>query len=124
MGSLLGKRVLVLEDEPLVAIMLGEMLADAGCIVVGPAFNAEQALSLVEQNPIDAAILDINLGSGQTSAPVADALAEKAIPFLFATGYGCTAMRGRDQERVRIDKPYDASTIHDALRKCMKAAPG
>lgn len=85
-GALLGgRRVLVVEDEALVSLMLEDLLKDAGAIVVGPAGTTAEALTLLEQ-AIDCAILDIKLIDG-TSRPVAEALAARGIRFVIATGY-------------------------------------
>jgi CheY-like chemotaxis protein len=118
MGSLKGKRVLVVEDEPLIAIVLADILEDAGCVVVGPAYDTDQALARISSDAIDAAVLDVNLGSGLTSAPVADVLAARSIPFIFATGYGDNALRAEDRKRFRVDKPYSADKIRETLKKC------
>ena len=71
---LAGKRVLVLEDEPLIAMVLVDILEEAGCTVVGPAHDADQAAKLIAESEIDVAVLDVNLGSGHTSASIADCL--------------------------------------------------
>ncbi len=73
-NGLTGKRVLVLEDEPLIAMVLVDILEEAGCTVVGPAHDADQAAKLIAESPIDVAVLDVNLGSGHTSAAIADSL--------------------------------------------------
>ena len=88
-GSLAGRRVLLLEDELLVAMVMEETLRDLGCEVVGPVTTVEAAQRLVqaEAGRIDAAVLDINL-SGRPSFPVADILAGQGVPVVFATGYG------------------------------------
>jgi CheY-like chemotaxis protein len=114
-GLLAGRRVLVLEDEPLIAMLLVDMLETAGCEVVGPAHDAEQALKLVAEKSIDLAVLDVNLGSGTTSAPVADFLKKLGIPFIFATGYGEKGLRSTDREQLRIDKPYCARALLETL---------
>lgn len=120
MLALTGKRVLVLEDEPLIGIVLADILENAGCVVLGPAYDVRQALTLLSTDKVDCAVLDVNLGSGQTSAPVADALEERDIPFMFATGYGEGALRSKDRSRWRVDKPYDDFQICDTLRKCIE----
>jgi len=84
--TLRDQRVLVVEDEALVAMELTRVLTEAGAQVVGPAGNIEEALDLVANTPIDRAVLDINLG-GRMVTPVAKALAERAIPFVYLTGY-------------------------------------
>jgi PAS domain S-box-containing protein len=84
--TLRDQRVLVVEDEALVAMELTRVLTEAGAHVVGPAGNIEEALDLVANTLIDRAVLDINLG-GRMVTPVAKALAERAIPFVYLTGY-------------------------------------
>jgi CheY-like chemotaxis protein len=108
---LTGKRVLVLEDEPLIAMVLVDILEEAGCTVVGPAHDAEQAAKLIAESKIDVAVLDVNLGSGRTSAGIADFLKSAGTPFIFATGYGEMGLRSADREHLRVDKPYCAPTI-------------
>ena len=86
--DLRGLNVLVLEDEAVIAMLLEDMLVDLGCKVVGPAAKVAEALQLVRSEQIGAALLDLNLGRGETGYPVADALAARAVPFAFVTGYG------------------------------------
>lgn len=84
--SISGKRTLIVEDEALIALSLEEMAQDAGCAVVGPVGNVDEALSIIQSQPIDMALLDFNLG-GETSLPVAHALRSRGVPFTFLTGY-------------------------------------
>jgi PAS domain S-box-containing protein len=84
--ALRDQRVLIVEDEALVAMELARVVTEAGALVVGPAGNIEEALELVATTPIDRAILDVNLG-GRRITPVAKALSERAIPFVYLTGY-------------------------------------
>ncbi len=119
MQSLEGKRILVVEDEPLIGIMLTDILESVGCVVLGPAYDVRQAMNYLDVDRIDCAVLDVNLGAGQTSAPIADALEERKIPFMFATGYGEDALRLKDRERYRVDKPYDDDQVYLALKKCI-----
>ena len=92
-----GQRVLVVEDETLVAMLVANGLSDAGAEVVGPAFSVNKALGLIERAASDgglsAAVLDINLG-GAAVSPVADCLAALGVPFVYATGYGEDCDRG------------------------------
>src|ERR1700692_3817867 len=85
-SSFAGRRILVVEDEMIVAWLLEDMLADLGCAVVGPAVSINQALAMIDAEAIDAAVLDVNL-NGQVSYPIADALAARGVPFVFSTGY-------------------------------------
>ncbi|MCU0790703.1 MAG: response regulator, partial [Nitratireductor sp.] len=82
-----GKRILVLEDDFLIALEASEALEHFGATVIGPAHDIDTALELVRSNAIDAALLDINI-RGSLSLPVAAALEEKGVPVVFATGYG------------------------------------
>jgi CheY-like chemotaxis protein len=99
-NSLAGRRILLVEDEILVSMMLEDMLVDLGCEVVGPAASYNRALALAESAPCDAAILDLNL-EGRESYPVADVLRRRGIPVIFSTGYdavrpeygGCPCLR-------------------------------
>src|SRR4029078_2691283 len=91
-----GLRVLVVEDEMIVAWVLEDMLADLGCAVIGPAARVKQALAMIDAEAVDAALLDVNL-NGQKSYPVADALAARGVPFIFATGY----------EKDRLNNGYE-----------------
>jgi CheY-like chemotaxis protein len=84
-GVLKGRRVLVVEDEAMISLMLEDLLIDAGCVVIGPAGSTVEALALIEQEVIHCAVLDIKLMDGM-SVPVAEALAARGIPFVIATG--------------------------------------
>src|SRR5690554_4544974 len=88
MGDLDGFRVMVVEDEALIAMHLEDILEDMGLKVVGRFRAAEPALVFIDGAALDVAVLDVNLGGGTTSFPIAEKLAERQIPFLFLTGYG------------------------------------
>lgn len=119
---LTGKKILVVEDEPLVALLVADFLEEAGCIVVGPAYDVSSALRLFETDGPDAAVLDINLGKEQTSAPVADVLEQAGVPFIYATGYGEAALRRQDRHKPRIDKPFDKLSLLQTLSACLAPA--
>jgi CheY-like chemotaxis protein len=108
-ASLEGKRILVVEDEVLVSMLLEDELRDAGATVLGPAPSVGDALRLAEAAAADgglsAAVLDINL-EGQRVWPVADRLAALGVPFLFATGYGEGCDTGGHAAPV-LHKPFD-----------------
>ncbi len=90
----------------MVAMFIGDVLADLGCVVVGMASRAEEAIALVEAREIDAAVLDINLGHGHTSYPVAEVLARRGVPFAFVTGYGVQGLREDYRDRPILAKPF------------------
>lgn len=105
-----GRRILVVEDEMLVAMLLEDMLAEAGHAVVGPFSHINGALEAIDRETVDLAILDVNVG-GHEIYPVAERLAERHIPFAFATGYGAHGLREPWQERPTLQKPFHRSDL-------------
>ena len=93
-AELRGLRVLVVEDEFLVALELETMLHGLGAEVIGPLGGLDQAVACARQEALDLALLDVNVG-GRLVTPVAEALAARAIPFVFCTGYGAASLPGR-----------------------------
>ena len=100
-----GLKVLVVEDEMMVSMLIEDMLGDLGCTVVGPASRLEEALKLAREADLDCAVLDVNLG-GQPIFPLADLLREKGAPFAFATGYGDAGLRDVDRGSPVLQKPF------------------
>jgi CheY-like chemotaxis protein len=113
-SRLAGLHVLAVEDESLVAMWLEDLLTDLGCLVVGPANTIAAALMLLEQQSVDAAILDINI-AGEKVFPVADRLTALNVPFVFATGYGVSGVQEPHAHRPVIQKPYTMGTLQRAL---------
>ena len=112
-----GQRVLVVEDDLLVAQSIASHLAALGCEIVGPASTSEAACALVKSKRVDAAILDINLSAG-TSAPVARALAGRRTPFVFVTGYSSLKTLPDDLRGQRVlCKPVDRETLRRAMKE-------
>src|ERR1700681_578570 len=109
-----GRRVLLVEDEMIVAWLLEDMLADLGCAVVGPAASIDQALAMIDAEAIDVAVLDVNL-NGQMSYPVADALAARGVPFAFSTGYDKDRLLERYRAFPALQKPFHLSELTDML---------
>lgn len=108
-------KVLVVEDEALVAINLEAILEDLGCQVVGPAMRFERAEALIEADQsAQAAILDVNLG-GQPVYPLAERLAARGIPIVFATGYGKAGIPVEWHDRPIIQKPYTMADVRSGL---------
>jgi CheY-like chemotaxis protein len=118
-NSLKGVRVLVVEDEYFVAIMLEEMLESAGCIVAGPIPRLQEALDAVDHQDYDVALLDVNL-AGERIDPVADALSERDVPFMFVTGYGASALPREYAERPHIGKPFRIAELLRMLSSILK----
>ena len=113
-----GQRVLVVEDEALIAMLVAEGLSDAGAEVVGPAFSVNKALGLIEcaasDGGLSAAVLDINLG-GAAVSPVADRLAALGVPFVYATGYGEDCDRGEHAAAPVLTKPFAPDVLVAAV---------
>lgn len=117
--NLNGKRVLIVEDEFLVALSLQDTLTSLGCIVVGPASNLAAAVQAAESDGIDIAILDVNL-RGEQVFPAADILMERGVPVIFCSGHLANAhFPARHTDHVRVPKPYTAAMIVTALREIL-----
>lgn len=121
-SDLAGRRVLVVEDEMMIAMLLEDMLAELGCSVVGPAHALEAALALARTEvELDAALLDVNL-AGQPVFAVADALREKGVPAIFSTGYGDAGLRDVDRGAPVLLKPFRAGDLARALAEALNTA--
>jgi CheY-like chemotaxis protein len=117
-------QVLVVEDELLLALMLEDMLADFGCVVAGPAETVAKALSLIAATAdIDAAILDVHIG-GEMIFPVADALRDRHVPFVFSTGFGPSDLATRYPDTPLLAKPYPPEALAATLARLRGAEPG
>jgi CheY-like chemotaxis protein len=110
------RRVLIVEDEMLVAMMIEDALLDLGLEVAGTAGTIEEALAAVAKNGFDCAILDVHL-HGKDVYPVADALAARGMPFVFATGYGRGGLAPKYQDRPSLPKPFNGYDLERALAK-------
>ncbi len=107
-------RILVVEDEAIVAMLLEDMLAELGYIVVGPVTRLDRALDLAREAEIEGAVLDVNLNGRDTYA-VADALAARSIPFVFATGYSAKELAERFRTTPLTQKPFHRDDLERAL---------
>jgi two-component SAPR family response regulator len=113
-AALDGLRVLVVEDEFLVATLIEDMLTSAGCVVCGPIPRLSEALDAVGRGSFDAAVLDVNL-AGDRIDPVADVLSQRNVPFVFVTGYTTGALPQVHAERPRLCKPFKMADLLDIL---------
>jgi CheY-like chemotaxis protein len=112
-----GLRILVVEDELLVAMEIERMLARLGCVVVGPAPSVPRALALIAREAPDFAILDVNLGR-ERSTPVAEALLARGVPFALATGYdGRQLPEEAFRKAAQLGKPLDYHLLVGALAR-------
>jgi CheY-like chemotaxis protein len=108
------RRILVVEDEMMVLMVIEDMLADMGCESVTAAATVAQALALIDAKFFDAAMLDVNL-NGSTSYPVADVLAARGVPFIFATGYNGHGMMKGYSDRPLLSKPFQLNDLIKVL---------
>lgn len=107
-------KILVVEDEMTIALLIEDMLTDLGHEVVALAMRLPQALALAQSADIDFALLDINL-DGRTSFPVADVLTARGVPFAFASGYGGAGLEAGYAGRVVIQKPFEMKDLESAI---------
>jgi DNA-binding NarL/FixJ family response regulator len=115
-------RVLVVEDEFMIGLDIGEQLGEAGFEVVGPALSVTKALQLVAEPGCDVAVLDINLG-GETSGPIARKLQASGTPFVVVTGYSVDNLPPWFHDEIIVTKPYRIADLVSALRKCADVMP-
>jgi len=113
-----GARVLVVEDEFAVLLLIEDMLSELGCEIVGTATRLSDALALAGRAECDAAILDVNI-NGENVGPVAETLAARGIPMVFSTGYGPSGIESRWRERPALQKPYRIEEFAAALRQAL-----
>ena len=117
--ELKGLRILVVEDEAAISLLLEDMLLDFGCEVIGPAARLTAALDVVARETVDIAILDVNV-AGEPIYPVAEALVERKIPFVFSTGYGSAGIKESFRGRPVVQKPFSQQ---DLKRTLLEVAP-
>jgi CheY-like chemotaxis protein len=119
MSAIAGRRVLVLEDEAVLAFALEDMLIELGCEVVGPALRLAEASRLAENERLDAAVLDVNIG-GDRSYSVAEVLERRGIPFMFATGYGSCGVDLKRSGTPVLAKPYRQHELETELTRLVQ----
>jgi CheY-like chemotaxis protein len=112
--SLEGRRILLVEDSPVVAPFTAMLLEELGCVVVGPAPNIAAARELIEEGEFDAAVMDIHI-RGVRVFPLCEALAGKGVPFLLTSGYADRNMPDKWADRPRLQKPYTLEQMKEAL---------
>ncbi|MGO8953709.1 MAG: response regulator [Rhodomicrobium sp.] len=117
-GPLQGLRVLVVEDESLVAMLIEEYLAEFGCIVAFSARRVDKGLECLTSLDIGAAVLDVNV-AGESVSPIAEVLEGRNIPFIFASGYGARGVEARWTGRAVLQKPFTSNDLRSALLACL-----
>ena len=113
-----GRRVLLVEDEAMIAMLVEDMLEELGHELITVAARLEDAVAAAGNETIDLAILDLNLG-GVLTYPAADALAERGIPFIFATGYGSGGLKEAYAARPTLQKPFNTDALGQAIDQAL-----
>jgi DNA-binding response OmpR family regulator len=107
-------RILVVEDEAMISMLLEDMVLDCGAEIVGPAARFGDALALAQEAEFEVAILDVNL-NGTLSYPIAEAIRERGIPVIFATGYGADGLRDSFRDCPTLQKPFSQKDFAEAV---------
>lgn len=118
MSELRGVRVLVVEDEGLVAMLIEDLLEDLGCTIAGSAATVSEAMELVQRGGYDFALLDVNL-AGEKVETVAEALHRRDVPFAFASGYGRTGLPIAFRDRPIIQKPFRQKQLESVILQAL-----
>ena len=111
--NLFGRKVLVVEDEMMITMLIEDMLEELGCQLIGPATKVERALDLISSEVIEVALLDVNL-DGQATDTV-------GVPFVFATGYGAAGVPKQHSDRPVLQKPFQKRDLESALSNALDA---
>lgn len=113
-AGLAGRRILLVEDSPVVAPFTADLLDDLGCVVVGPAPNMAIARELVEAGEYDAALMDVHI-RGERVFNLCEILDARGVPFVFTSGYAGWQLPDKWQDRPRLQKPYTVEQVERAL---------
>lgn len=117
-GRLAGKRILVVEDEYFIASDLKRALVNEGVVVIGPVGDVTRALSLMNDEALDAAVLDVNL-EGSNSYPIADVLMRHSVPYIFLTGYDGWSLPEQYRATPRVAKPFSMPIVLSAIEQLL-----
>jgi len=112
--GLKGRRILLIEDSPVVGPFTADLLDELGCVVVGPAPNMAAARELVDAGEFDAALIDVHI-RGERVFPLCEMLQAKGRPFVLTSGYADWQMPEKWQDRPRLQKPYTLDQVEEAL---------
>jgi CheY-like chemotaxis protein len=116
-----GRRILVVEDEFLIRMLLEDMLADLGYELAGVAGRVDEAIEMAKTTDFDLAILDVNL-DGQDVYPVADLITKRGLPFMFVTGYGGRGLPEAYRNRPTLQKPFQLDELQNTLAQLLPAS--
>jgi CheY-like chemotaxis protein len=113
-GELSGRRILIVEDSPVLAPFTADVLAELGCEVAGLAPNMAVAREMVDAGEFDAALMDVHI-RGERVFPLCEVLAAKGVPFVLTSGYADWTMPEKWDDRPRLQKPYTIEQVEEAL---------
>jgi len=116
--SLSGRRILVVEDEMIILMLIEDVLMDCGCESVTAAATVDRALALIDAQSFDVAMVDVNL-NGHMSYAIADALAARGVPFFFSTGYGKNGLRDGYRNQPVLNKPFHCEKLVEMLKSLL-----
>lgn len=119
-AALAGRRILIVEDEFLVALDIERMVDEGGGSVVGPVATLDEALAKARDEPLDGAILDVNIG-GRKVTPVVQVLRERGVPFILSTGYGPQAIDPEIADAPSLSKPFDERQVVALMQQVFAA---
>lgn len=119
MNSGSRKSFFLVEDETLIRMMISEMIEELGYSVIAEAGSLAEALRMAPHAPFDMAILDFNLGSGSDSMPVAEIIAARRLPFVFASGYVGLVVPEAFRDRPMLRKPFRVDQLDRAIREVL-----
>jgi CheY-like chemotaxis protein len=119
-ADLKGRRILVVEDSPVVAPFTAEILSELGCTVVGPAPNMAAARELIEAGGFEAALMDVHI-RGERVFPLCEMLEAAGVPFVLTSGYADWEMPEKWTDRPRLPKPYTIEEVEEALSGILSA---
>lgn len=122
MSEFSGIKVLIVEDEGFVAVMIEDMLQDLGCEIVASVAGLQEACGIAATAHLDVAVLDINLG-GERSFPVAEILRQRRVPFVFSTGYGTAGLPAEFFGSPVLGKPFLAEALAETLALALGLSP-
>jgi CheY-like chemotaxis protein len=120
-GEQTKSRILIVEDEPFIALTLEDMLDELGFALVGTVSQVSEALDIVGREQVDCALLDVNLGSEKID-PVADLLAQRGCKFIFTTGYGRSGIPNAHGDRPVLQKPFRMDDLSAVLKTTLASA--
>ncbi|MGN6850501.1 MAG: response regulator [Sphingomicrobium sp.] len=117
--QLAGRRILIVEDSPVVGPFTADLLHELGCEVVGPAPNMAAAREMIESEDLDAALMDVHI-RGERVFPLCEALAARGVPFILTSGYADWNMPEKWRDRPRLQKPYTLGAVEEALTQLLR----